>query len=163
MHKNTRILIIFFFLNKKKYLKDGDNSNFRSTPFKKYDHGGNDCEVKGWVTCRVGHYVRDFCESNPFPHFSKYTKILTCDWNLRTKWDKVNTYEIMNIESHFTLLYLVNNKRGKATKGTWAIYSQKGWKLKIYSQCKPRLSQTRSLVYHLVSPGLLGLELKISS
>ena len=53
MHKNTRILIIFFFFKQKKYLKDGDNSNFRSTPFKKYDHGGNDridaadSEVKG--------------------------------------------------------------------------------------------------------------------
>ena len=32
--------ILFF--KQKKYLKDGDNSNFRSTPFKKYDHGGND-------------------------------------------------------------------------------------------------------------------------
>ena len=28
---------------------------------------------------RVSHYVKDFSKSNPFPHFSKYPKILTSD------------------------------------------------------------------------------------
>ena len=64
----------------------------------------------------------------------------------------------MNIESHFTLLYLVNNKRGKATKGTWATYSQKVGKLKIYSQCNPTLLKTLSIVVQLVRKDLLGLE-----
>ena len=61
--KNTGILIIIFFLNDKKYLKDGDNSNFRSKPFKKYDHGGNDridtaaSEVTGVSTPQEGRSV----------------------------------------------------------------------------------------------------------
>ena len=63
----------------------------------------------------------------------------------------------MNIESHFTLIYLVNNKRGKATKGTWATYSQKAEILKIYSQCNPTLLNTLSIVFHLVNFDLLGM------
>ena len=68
----------------------------------------------------------------------------------------MNTYGIMNIESHFTLLYLVKNKRGKGTKGTWATHSQKAGKLKIYSQCNPTLLKTLSKVVQLVKLALLG-------
>ena len=68
----------------------------------------------------------------------------------------MNTYEIMNIESHFTLLYLVNNKRGKGTKGTWATHSLDAGKLKIYSQCNPTLLKTLSIVVQLVKLGFLG-------
>ena len=69
----------------------------------------------------------------------------------------MNTYGIMNIEPQFTLLHLVNNERGKATKGTWATYSQKGVKLKIYSQCNPTLLKSFSIVVQLVKVGFLGL------
>ena len=62
----------------------------------------------------------------------------------------------MNIESHFTLLYLVNNKRGKGRKGTWATHSLDAGKLKIYSQCNPTLLKTLSIVVQLVKLGFLG-------